>query len=78
MTTECRPLTPGERRICERLGPVLRERGLIFVGIDVIGDLLTEINVTSATGIRELERDAGHRVSAALFDAFDAYLGRGG
>ena len=76
--TECRPLTPGERHICERLGPVLRERGLIFVGIDVIGDLLTEINVTSATGIRELERDAGHRVSATLFDALEAYLGRSG
>jgi glutathione synthase len=53
---------------------VLRERGLIFVGIDVIGDLLTEINVTSATGIRELERDAGHRVAASLFDAFETRL----
>jgi glutathione synthase len=77
-TTECRPLTPGERHICEQLGPVLRERGLIFVGIDVIGDLLTEINVTSPTGIRELERDAGHRVSATLFDAFEARLGSRG
>jgi glutathione synthase len=57
---------------------VLRERGLIFVGIDVIGDLLTEINVTSATGIRELERDAGRPVSATLFDALEAYLGRSG
>jgi len=75
-TTECRPLTPGERHICEHLGPVLRERGLIFVGIDVIGDLLTEINVTSATGIRELERDAGHRVSAMLFDALETHLRR--
>jgi glutathione synthase len=75
-TTELRPLTPGERHICEQLGPVLRQRGLIFVGIDVIGDLLTEINVTSATGIRELERDAGHRVSAMLFDALERLLRR--
>ena len=74
-TTECRPLTPGERHICASLGPVLRERGLIFVGIDVIGDLLTEINVTSATGIRELERDTGHRVSGVLFEVFEAHLG---
>jgi glutathione synthase len=44
----------------------------------VIGDLLTEINVTSATGIRELERDAGHRVAAMLFDAFEIRLGRSG
>ena len=77
-TTECRALTPGERHICERLGPVLRERGLIFVGIDVTGDLLTGINVTSATGIRELERDAGHSVAAMLFDRFEPHLGRSG
>ena len=52
-------LTAREREICQRLGPFLRERGLIFVGIDVIGDFLTEINVTSPTGIRAIKNLGG-------------------
>src|SRR5690606_25441443 len=55
-------LTPREREICERIGPSLKERGFIFVGIDVIGDYMTEINVTSPTGIREIERFDGTNV----------------
>ncbi|MEM7527068.1 MAG: glutathione synthase [Pseudomonadota bacterium] len=65
-------LTPRDREICARLGPVLRERGLIFVGIDVIGGLLTEINVTSPTGIQELERFSGVNAAAAIWDAVEA------
>lgn len=49
-------LTPRDREICEAIGPMLREQGLIFVGIDVIGDWLTEINVTSPTGLQEIDR----------------------
>ena len=67
--TECRPLTDAERRVCETVGPVLREKGLLFVGIDVIGGWLTEINVTSPTGIRELERGGAIGITAALLDA---------
>ena len=52
-------LTDRDREICTRIGPVLREKGQVFVGIDVIGDWLTEINVTSPTGIQELERIDG-------------------
>ena len=55
--------------ICEQIGPTLRDKGLIFAGIDVIGDFLTEINVTSPTGIRELERESDLRVAAGLLDA---------
>ena len=63
--------TPREREICERIGPELRRRGLIFVGIDVIGDLLTEINVTSPTGIREVKRFGGADIAALLWDAIE-------
>ena len=48
-------LTDRDNYICERIGPTLKEKGLLFVGIDVVGDYLTEINVTSPTGIREIE-----------------------
>ena len=48
-------LTARDREICEAIGPALRQRGMIFVGIDVIGDYLTEINVTSPTGIQEID-----------------------
>ena len=63
-------LTDREREICARIGPALKERGFIFVGIDVIGDYMTEINVTSPTGIREVKtlRRRRHR---------RAVLGRG-
>lgn len=69
-TGEGRLLTDNDRRICAAVGPVLRERGVLFAGIDVIGDYLTEINVTSPTGIRELDRqfelDIGNELIAAI------------
>ena len=58
--------------ICEMIGPELRDRGLIFVGIDVIGDKLTEINVTSPTGIRAIRRLGGPDVAALVWDAIEA------
>ena len=65
-------LTKREQEICERLGPELKKRGLIFVGIDVIGDYLTEINVTSPTGIREVKRFGGNDIAAMIWDAVEA------
>ena len=67
--TEISTLTDRDMWICEQIGPTLRDKGLIFAGIDVIGDFLTEINVTSPTGIRELERESDLRVAAGLLDA---------
>ena len=64
-------LTDRDREICERLRPVLKERGLIFTGIDVIGRSLTEINVTSPTGIQELERFDGINVAALIWEAIE-------
>ena len=61
-------LTAREREICARIGPLLRERGLLFVGIDVIGDYLTEINVTSPTGIRAIKSLGGPDVAAMIWD----------
>jgi glutathione synthase len=65
-------LTDREREICAAIGPLLRERGQIFVGIDVIGGWLTEINVTSPTGIQELERFDGINVAAMIWEAIEA------
>lgn len=65
-------LTPGERRICETIGPELARLGLIFVGIDVIGDRLTEINVTSPTGLRAIKNLGGPDLAAAIWDAIEA------
>ena len=65
-------LTAREREICARLGPALRERGLLFVGIDVIGDFLTEINVTSPTGIRAIKNLGGPDIAALIWDAIEA------
>jgi glutathione synthase len=65
-------LSPRERAICERLGPALRERGLLFVGIDVIDGFLTEINVTSPTGIRAIARVGGPDVAAMVWDTIEA------
>lgn len=65
-------LTPREREICERIGPSLKERGFILVGIDVIGDYMTEINVTSPTGIREIKRFGGADIAALFWDAVEA------
>jgi glutathione synthase len=65
-------LTPREREICARLGPHLRERGLLFVGIDVIGDWLTEINVTSPTGIRSIRNLGGPDIAALIWDKIES------
>ena len=65
-------LTPREREICARLGPALRERGLLFTGIDVIGDYLTEINVTSPTGIRAIRKLGGPDIAAMIWDRIEA------
>ena len=73
-TAEKIGLTGRDRDICEAIGPLLREKGQVFVGIDVIGDYLTEINVTSPTGIQELERFDGINVAGAIWDAIDARL----
>ena len=67
-------LTERDHAICAAIGPLLREKGQVFVGIDVIGDYLTEINVTSPTGIQELERFDGLNVAGAIWDAIDARL----
>lgn len=67
-------LTARDRWLAEQVGPTLKEKGLIFVGIDVLGDYLTEINVTSPTGIREIDNAFGVSVSAKLFDAIDTRL----
>ncbi len=69
-------LTEREREICARIGPILRDHGLIFVGIDVIGDYLTEINVTSPTGLQEIARFDGIDLSVAIWDRIEARLNR--
>ncbi|WP_277751701.1 glutathione synthase [Oecophyllibacter saccharovorans] len=67
-------LTPRDREICEAIGPYLRQHGLIFTGIDVIGDWLTEINVTSPTGLQELDRFDGINSAGLVWDAIDKRL----
>jgi glutathione synthase len=64
-------LTKRDREICTRLGPELKRRGLIFTGIDVIGDHLTEINVTSPTGIRQVKQFGGADIAALIWDAIE-------
>jgi glutathione synthase len=64
-------LSKREREICTRLGPSLRERGLLFVGIDVIGGFLTEINVTSPTGIRAVKNFGGPDIAAMIWDKIE-------
>ncbi len=64
-------LTDREREICQRIGPALRERGLLFVGIDVIDGYLTEINVTSPTGIRAIRNIGGPDIAAMVWDAIE-------
>ncbi len=64
-------LSARDREICTRIGPTLREQGLIFVGIDVIGDWLTEINVTSPTGLQEVARLGGAHLEAAIWDCIE-------
>lgn len=68
---EVRPLTDADRRICDRVGPILREHGVLFAGLDVIGDFLTEVNVTSPTGIRELASMADVDMAARLIAAIE-------
>jgi glutathione synthase len=67
-------LTEREREICATIGPELKRRGFILVGIDVIGDYLTEINVTSPTGIREVKRFGGPDIAALFWDAVEAKI----
>src|SRR4051812_18517633 len=64
-------LTPRERDICAAIGPELKRRGLIFTGIDVIGDYMTEVNVTSPTGIHEVKRFGGADIAALVWDAIE-------
>ncbi|MEQ1713843.1 MAG: glutathione synthase, partial [Hyphomicrobium sp.] len=70
-------LTAREREICARLGPELKRRGLIFTGIDVIGDYLTEINVTSPTGIRQVKAFGGNDIAAMIWDAIERRVKEG-
>jgi glutathione synthase len=65
-------LTKRDLEICARIGPLLKEKGQVFVGIDVIGDYLTEINVTSPTGIQELERFDGVNIAEKIWEAIEA------
>ena len=69
-------MTAREAEICEIIGPELKARGLIFVGIDVIGGYLTEINVTSPTGIQEIDRFNGSNLSGLIWDAIEARVAR--
>ena len=79
-TSAARPsqptLTARDKEICARLGPELKRRGLIFVGIDVIGDYLTEINVTSPTGIRQIAQFGGNDIAAMIWDVIEAKVKR--
>ena len=69
-------MTARETEICCALGPLLAERGLIFAGIDVIGDYLTEINVTSPTGLQEINRFDDVSLEAQIWDAIERRLNR--
>jgi len=73
---EAADLNQADRHICEVIGPVLRQRGLVLVGIDVIGDRLTEINVTSPTGVQELKRFSGVDAASLFWDAAERRLGK--
>jgi glutathione synthase len=71
---EATELTEREREICATIGPELKRRGFVLVGIDVIGDYLTEINVTSPTGLREVKRFGGPDIAALFWDAVEAKI----
>ncbi len=73
---EGRALTQRDRWICDQVGPTLRERGIMFAGLDIIGDYLTEINVTSPTCVRELDALYGLDIGGALLDAVESTLNR--
>jgi glutathione synthase len=68
------PLTQQDLKICNAIAPILREKGLLFVGLDVIGDCITEINITSPTGIRELDEQCHLNISSQLLDALISYF----
>ena len=69
---EGRPLTERDRWIAAQVGPEMKRRGMLFVGLDVIGDWMTELNVTSPTGVRELDKQFGLNIAGLLFDAIEA------
>ncbi len=71
---EATELTPREQEICEALGPELKKRGLVFAGLDVIGNYLTEVNVTSPTGIQEIHRFGGPDIAALIWDAIEGRI----
>ena len=73
-STRGQPLSERDQWLCEQIGAELRRRGLLFVGIDVIGDYITEINVTSPTGVRELDSDFDINISADLFECIEQHL----
>jgi glutathione synthase len=73
---EGRPLSDRDRWIASQVGPELKRRGMIFVGLDVIGDYLTEVNVTSPTCIRELDKQFGLNIAGQMFDAIEVRLER--
>ena len=68
------PMSARDQEICDIVGPVLKDAGVIFAGIDVIGDYLTEVNVTSPTGIRELDQQFDLNIAGRMFDAIEAML----
>ena len=74
---EGRPLTERDRWIAAQVGPEMKRRGMRFVGLDVIGDWLTEVNVTSPTGVRELDKQFGINIAGMLFDAIEGTSGTG-
>ncbi|MEC7121121.1 MAG: glutathione synthase [Pseudomonadota bacterium] len=71
---EARPLTEQDRAIAAKVGPVLREKGLVFVGLDVIGGYVTEINVTSPTCIREIDAQFGTSIADSLFEVLEQHI----
>ena len=70
-TGEGRELTEQDKKICKIIGNTLKEKGVLFCGIDVIGDYLTEINSTSPTGIRELDQKYNINIASLLFDVIE-------
>ncbi len=68
------PLSERDRWICSQVAPELKKRGILFSGLDVIGDWLSEVNVTSPTGIRELEEEFGLNIAGLLFDSIEETL----
>jgi glutathione synthase len=72
------PLSDRDRWIAAQVGPEMKRRGMVFVGLDVIGDYLTEVNVTSPTCIREIDAQFGINIAGMLFDAIEPRLESGG